>query len=189
MNKKLITIALVLVLAVSGVFAEYNVTVPALVTATLKATKGEFLEHGFTVGGVKYQSEVEVLDAFTTPPQFTYGYKTNAMGTFSFRMTVGNFIHQVSTNPEVKIASVTIGTTTGSPVIPDTGNPYYVIFSEANSSTLGSVSHVGETTITITPATGTGTDHLGDTIVAGEHTGDALAGAYTSTIEIAIAAS
>ena len=54
MNKKLIAIALVLVLAVSGAFAEYNVTVPALVTATLKATKGEFLEHGFTVEGVKY---------------------------------------------------------------------------------------------------------------------------------------
>jgi len=189
MNKKLIAIALVLVLAVSGVFAAYDVTVPGSVNAYLYANKPEFLRHGFNIEGIKYQASVEIYDAFVTPPTFKYGYETNAKGTFSFRMVVGNFIHEVSTNPQVKIASVTIGTTPVPVTTPTEGDPYYEIFTENNATTLGSLTHADEKTIVITPASATGTDHLGTQITAGQHTGDALAGNYTATIQFSIAAS
>ncbi len=193
MNKRLIAIALVLVLAVSGVFAGYAVTIPDPVVATLTATKIEYLNHGFTVEGIKYKSSVDIGDAFVTPPTFTYGYETNARGSFSFRMVVGDFIHENSGNPNVKIASVKIGTTTGVPVAAsESDSAYYEILTRTNANTVYTTPAPNdEVNITIYPASPTSgsTDHLGATIGAGEQIGDALAGDYTSTIEIYIHAS
>lgn len=185
MNKKLIAITLVLVLAVSGVFAIVTVDMPGPVTATLKATKGEFLYHGFTVNSVKYQSTVEVLDAFNTNPEFVYGYWTNAQGNFSFRMTVGNFIHQTSSNPAVKIAQVKVNGTTAAPVTDET---YYELFNFTNAAILDNSSQTGEKTITIVPVANSTitTDHLGATVGSGQNVTDALAGSYTSEITISI---
>lgn len=185
MNKKLVALALVLIIAAGGLFATYSVTVPGTVTALLKANVGEFLEHGFTVNSVKYQSSVEVLDAFEINPSFVYGYRTNAQGVFEFRMTVGNFLHTNGTSV-VKIADVKKGTVAIDPV---SGQNYYLLFSENNAVSLGTVTHTGEDTFTIIPAAALGTDHLGGTIAAGQYVGDATAGSYTSTVTIVISAS
>jgi len=185
MNKKLIAIALVLLIAVSGVFAEITVDMPGPVTATLKATKGEFLYHGFTVNSVKYQSAVEVLDAFNTNPEFTYGYWTNAQGTFSFRMSVGNFIHQTPSNPAVKIAQVKVNGTVAAPV---SGETYYELFNFTNAAILDNSSQTGEKTITIVPVATASvtTDHLSAPVGSGQNVADALAGSYTSEVSIYI---
>lgn len=188
MNKKLVALALVLLLAVGGLFATYTVTVPGDVTALLKANVGEFLEHGFTVNSVKYQSSIEILDAFETNPSFVYGYRTNAQGAFEFRMTVGDFKHTNGSNI-VKIADVKKGSTSPVAIDPVSGESYYLLFSENNAVSLGTVTHTGEDTFTIIPATATGTDHLGGTISAGQYIGDATAGSYTSTVTILISAS
>lgn len=185
MNKKLIALALVLLLAVGGLFATYSVTVPTSVEALLKANVGEFLEHGFTVNSVKYQSSIEILDAFETNPSFVYGYRTNAQGAFEFRMTVGNFLH-TNGSSIVKIADVKKSNVSIDPV---SGQSYYLLFSENNAESLGTVTHTGEDTFTIVPATATGTDHLGTSIGAGQYVGDATPGAYTATVTIAISAS
>jgi hypothetical protein len=48
MNKKLIALAMVLLLAVGGLFAAaYTGTLPGAVTATLNANIGDYLYHGF----------------------------------------------------------------------------------------------------------------------------------------------
>lgn len=188
MNKKLIVLAMVLLLAAGGLFATYFVTVPPDVTALLKANVGEYLEHGFTVNSVKYQSSTTILDAFDTanPPQFVYGYRTNAQGNFEFRMTVGDFLNTNGVN-KVRIASVEKG---GTPMSPVSGQTYYLLFSEANASSLGTVQHSGEDTFTIIPATSTGSDHLGASIGPLEYISEnTVAGSYTATITIGISAS
>ncbi|MDD3928951.1 MAG: hypothetical protein PHY87_04060 [Sphaerochaeta sp.] len=193
MNKKLVAIALMLWLVVSGIFAAYEVAIPVSVVATLTATKEEFLRHGFTVDDEKFQATADIDNAFVVPAQFTYGYETNARGSFSFRMVVGDFLHEDSGNPSVKIASVKIGTTTGVPVpASEDASAYYEILTRTNANTVYTTpAPSGEVDITIYPATPTSgsTDHLGATINAGEQIGDALAGDYTSTIEIYIHAS
>jgi hypothetical protein len=195
MNKKLIALAMILLLAVGGLFAVYTVDVPADVTAMLKANIGEYLNHGFTVNGVK---SVIIEDAFTTDPSFTYGYETNAQGKFDFQMTVGNFVH-TDGQTEILIKAVKKGAATITPVTVS-GDTFYRLFDIVeNPVSTGSVKKSSEATFTIVPAKKThdGTlDHLGTTTIGNnsEYTDyaddtDSTPGSYTANVTIAISAS
>ena len=187
MNKRLIAFALVLLIAVGGVFAAYSVPIPGDVHAYLKANVGEFLEHGFKLSETSlYNGSITIDDAFDTDPVFTYGYKTNAQGDFEFRMTVGDFINS-SGSGTVKIASVKKG---GTVIPPVSGQNYYLLFSESNEIALGATTHVGTADITIVPAktTAVTVDHLGNT-VGGSVVEGAASGTYVATVTISISAS
>lgn len=198
MNKKLIALALVLLLAVGGLFAAYTVDVPADVTALLKANIGEYLNHGFTVNSEKFQSSVTIEDAFNTDPSFTYGYETNAQGKFDFQMTVGNFVH-TDGETEILIKSIKKGTTTITPVTVGSETFYSLFDIIDNAKSTGSMKQSSEATFTIVPAKkihkGT-LDHLSLTTI-GANTEyadyaddeDSTPGSYTSTVTISISAS
>ena len=187
MNKKLIALAMVLLLAVGGLFADvYSGTLPGAVTATLKATIGDYLYHGFIDAsnpGV-YSASKTIEDAFTTNPAFQYGYTTNidtSIYGFKFQMVVGDFINQDDTDYAIKIASVSVGNTA---VGPDTGTNLYTILNSATSGSTGQVS------VVVSPAKAAGNDHLGVTMTDAEYIGGAneVAGSYTSTVTIAVVA-
>lgn len=187
MKKRALAILLVLVMVTAGLFAAPTVTVPGAVTATLKANIGEYLAHGFNIAGTKYQPTVTVEDAFgATAPSFRYGYKTNAAGTFVFKMAVGNFTNSTVAGT-VKIASVSS----------DKGTSYaggfYTIFNDY-SATITSAERYDEALITITPARTANigsVDHTGagGNIVAAETVEGGSAGAYTATLTFSISAS
>ena len=191
MNKKLIALALVLLLAVGGLFAAYSVDVPADVTALLKANIGEYLNHGFTVGAAKFQSTVTITDAFTTNPSFTYGYETNAQGTINFEMTVGNFIHTNGTT-NILILAVKKGSDNMTP----TGGKYLLFDTITNAKSTGLAKNSAEATFTIVPAKKANVnsfDHLNTTKIAMTEglanyadEADSVAGSYTSEVSIHI---
>ncbi len=114
MNKKLIVLALVLLIAVGGLFAGDGLPGAGLtandgsaVTATLKGVIGSSFRHGFKTGDGLYQPTAnnDGQDAFTTPPQLIYGYEAkNGVG-FTSVMTVSGFKNGSNV---VDIASVTI---------------------------------------------------------------------------------
>ncbi|ADY14794.1 hypothetical protein [Sphaerochaeta globosa] len=189
MNKKLVALALVLLIAVSGLFAYTN---PGPVYAYLQGSVGETLEHGFLddlENDVTFDNSKTILNAFNTsnPPSFMYGYRTNAVGPIFFRMTVGDFLHTDGIH-KVKISSVKVGSTNLTTMTKDIDNTYklfninIVEFDEDDFLS-------GKNKYTIIPATATGSDHLGNTIEAGEYIGTATAGVYLSTITITISAS
>ena len=185
MKKRVLAILMILVLATAGLFAAYTVTVPGTVTATLNSTIGEYLVHGFNVLGVKYQATVTVPDAFNaTAPSFKYGYRTNAAtGSFSFDMTVGDFIN--GTAGTVKIKDVVIASGTLSHAV---GTRVYQVFSQSGTG----VEKTGETTITIKPFlsyTANDTDITGTLITALNAADGAVAGDYVSTVSFSITAS
>ncbi len=183
MNKKLIALALVLLLAVGGLFAvTYPGTLPGNVTALLKANIGDFLYHGFvnTAAPTGYASTKTIEDAFATNPTFEYGYKTNISSSygFEFRMIVGDFVHDdEDVTAFIKIADVEVD---GVAVYPITG--YYLLLGKTGAETIESVD------VEIFPAKAAGNDHLGVAIGASEYVGSstAVAGAYTSTVTIAV---
>ncbi|WP_320129163.1 hypothetical protein [uncultured Sphaerochaeta sp.] len=186
MNKKrVISLLLVLFFVVAGAFADVSVTMPSAATATLKANIGEYLDHGFTIGTVKYNPSITIENAFAAPSQFVYGYKTNAVGHFTFTMNVGNFISTSNANNIVKIASVT--SSLSSITYTSTG---YKIFSDYTATTVTGVEQNAESTITITPAATANVgslDHTGSSIVAAETVQGGAAGSYVSTITFTIA--
>jgi hypothetical protein len=148
------------------------------VTATLKANIEEYLEHGVTSGEDKYQSSLDLENAFTTDPQFVYGYRSNAVGTFDFTMTVGDFINQTDNDYSVKIATVrstsdlSYSTTDG-----------YTVF----TYTYISGASADEATLTISPAKiSGGYDHTGVLVADGESVATAPAGDYESTITFVV---
>ena len=187
MKKKALAILLVLVLATAGLFAVPTVTVPTAVTATLRANIGEYLSHGFNIEGTKYQPSVTIDDAFgTTVPSFKYGYKTNAAGTFVFKMAVTDFTNQTVAG-SVKIASVSSDKGTSY------SGGYYTIFTDT-SPTITSAERYDEAVITITPARTADIgnfDHtgVGTAIAAGTTVEGGAAGAYVATLTFAITAS
>ena len=198
MNKKLIALAMVLLLAVGGLFADvYSGTLPGAVTATLNATIGDYLHHGFIDAsnpGV-YSASKTIEDAFTTNPAFQYGYTTNIDTSkygFKFQMVVGDFINQDDTDYAIKIASVSVGNTV---VGPDTaGTNLYTILNSATSGSTGQVSVVVSPAKsgndgTETPET-TIVDHLGSPITQADFVGgaDVIAGSYQSTVTISVLA-
>ena len=186
MKKRALAILMILVLATAGLFAEGEITIatPDNVKATLTATIGEYLMHGFTVGTAKYQPTVTIENAFgTTAPSFRYGYKTNAAGTFVITMSVGNFINQTTTG------TVKIGSVTSNKTISDYAVTGYKIF---DTSTIIEGERTEEAIITVYPAKttdGTTTDHASVVIAANEIVTGAPAGVYVSEITFAISAS
>ncbi|WP_155816703.1 hypothetical protein [Sphaerochaeta pleomorpha] len=170
MKRSLIVLVLLSVV-LTGVFA---VSLGNPATATLNATIGEYFEHGFhTVEGL-YQASVTKNNAFTTDPEFVYGYRTNGTGSFTFNMVVGDF---VSGENSVKIAAVSAS----SPLTPASGG--YTVFSFTGSGS----DKIAETTITISPAQTTGgDDHTGAAIEEGHSVDSAPAGDYVSTITFSV---
>lgn len=180
---------MILVLATAGLFAVPTVATPADVTATLKANIGEYLDHGFLVNSVPYTQSVVIEDAFgATTPSFTYGYKTNAQGSLTFKMKVDNFIN-TSTNLAtdiIKIASVEKDSSAFE--TSDLVGGYYTVFSEENASVTDSM-HSNQAVIKIYPAKAVGTDHAGSTIESNEHAGTgntAAPGAYVADIKFSV---
>ena len=195
MKKRALAIILIVVLATAGLFAAMPSTGNGnnAVSASLNATIGDFLYHGFVNGtgptATKYNASVTVNDAFneTTPPSFTYGFKTNAVGSFTFTMAVGNFIHSDGiASGVVKIKAVKKDNTIMTPI----SNVYNAFVS---SSATGGL-RVGEALFTILPATSADigqADHSGGptTIAALDTTTGAPAGAYEATITFTVSAS
>lgn len=188
MNKKVIALALVLVIAMSGAFALDLNTVDD-VTATLKATIGDYLDHGFVESGSPgvYAATKTIESAFITDPVFTYGYKTNmdvVTTPIKFEMSVGDFILQSNTDIRIKIGDVMVGTS--SPV-PTSG--VYTLLTSAQSGL------EGQAIVTIKPMKADGDDHLGydisedDTITDTLQyvNDDAAPGEYISTVTISVA--
>lgn len=192
MNKKLIALAMVLLLAVGGLFAVADLppgTGNVPVTATLKADWLAYLNHGFISGlgggDFNYQATKTILDAFTTDPVFYYGYKTNATGNFQFRMTVSDFTSTIGeTTSTVKISGVKKGASTLEKTVNGLDS-YYILFTRDNSSfVLGSAAVYEEAQITISPAKAVGVG-----ITSAQHVGEgstAPAGSYTSTVTISV---
>lgn len=181
MNKKLITIALVLLIAVSGVFA---VTFPTSISATLNATVGDFFYHGF---GQSLTSTLSVTNAFApTPPTIEYGYATNVGGA-TIRFTISNFVKPSSTDV-VKIKSVT-ASGGGSALVWDATASAYKLF------VVGSVSAYTKqlALITVTPARtadiGTNDHNNGSEIALGQTVESAATGEYTATLTFSVTAS
>jgi hypothetical protein len=189
MKKRALAILLVLVMVTGGLFATYTVAVPGAATATLNATIGDYLDHGFNYNGLKYQPSIIIDDAFgTTAPSFRYGFRTNAQGKFVFKMVVGNFINKTTVGT-VKIASVT--SDQGDLTYTPSG---YTIFTDESADGPTTYERKGEVKITIYPAKEIADfDHTGLTdISVNEQVGGdvtAPAGAYESIITFTISAS
>ncbi|NLE16299.1 MAG: hypothetical protein GX626_10580 [Spirochaetales bacterium] len=182
MNKKLIALAMILLLAVGGLFAAvYPGTLPGNVTATLNANIGDYLYHGFidSTTPAEFDATKTINDAFITDPAFQYGFRTNIGTTynFEFRMTVGDFLHNTISGAKIKIADVTVGG-----LSPDPISGYYVILSKTTAVSSGAVN------VVIKPAKAAGNDHLGVAMTDAEYYGGAneVAGPYTSTVTIAV---
>lgn len=188
MNKKAIALALVLVIAMSGVFALDLNTVDD-VTATLKATVGDYLDHGFIESGSPgvYAATKTIENAFTTDPVFTYGYKTNmdvVTTPIKFEMSVGDFILQSNTDIRIKIGDVMVGTNSPAPT-----SGVYTLLTSAQSGLQG------QAIVTIKPMKADGDDHLGYDISDDDSitdtlqyvNDDAAPGEYISTVTISVA--
>ena len=115
MNKKLIALALVLLIAVGGLFAG-DLSAPESITASLIGNVGKYLYHGFTFDGELYQQENVFFNVDfqgTSGVTFAYGFKTNYTEPLKFVMTVGNFIHEDGADTgSIEVVSVKNGATT-----------------------------------------------------------------------------
>jgi len=183
MNKKAIALALVLVIAMSGVFAAPLVVSTGTVTdvtATLKAVIGWFFNHGFVNPdtGTEFNATLDITNAFAVDPVFTYGYETNTSTAFGIYMEVSDFEHDTETGVAIKIADVEIA---GSTPEPNAG-----VYTLATSAVHGKSENVQ---IKITPLKAAGDDHLGNTISSQlEYVNDnATHGGYTSTVTVSVA--
>lgn len=188
MNKKLIAIALVLVLAVSGVFAETSF--PSSISATLTAIAGPYFTHGF---GPTFASTMDVQNAFASPaPVIDYRYTTN-IGSAKIRFSITDFA-RTGASDVVKIKSIT-ATTSGSPSVSipltwDSTRSMYLLFDVSAASGYSTQTAL----ITVNPARtidfGT-PDHNGSTssISTVQTVEGAIQGNYIATMTFQITAS
>ena len=198
MNKKAIALALVLVIAMSGVFAaplEINEVPVDNVVATLTATIGDYFYHGFVISGqTDFAGTVTVDNAFNaTAPTFTYGYETNHSGPFYINMTVSDFTNDPSSpTGTVKIKAVNVASTGGQFNTSyansyDTETGYLIFSATANTYTRNTA------TIQVVPflaSTDAGSaDIKGTTITADNTVAQAAPGAYTATVSFAVTGS
>ena len=191
MKKRILAISMILVLATAGLFAAYTVALPTgEVKATLKATIGEYMFHGFDDDGVLYQPTITIENAFDSPaPSFTYGYMTNAKsGSFNFKMTVGDFIR---TGGGGTVAIKTVEST--KTVLSQVGRVYGVLAHTGDGKATSD-----STTITITPHLDfvPGAVNIEGVPITAAHTvngagtvAGAAAGDYIASITFAISAS
>jgi len=112
MNKKMIAFALILLIAMGGLFAALSgVDGSGDVTAYLIGIIGEYFNHGFIVNSVYKDSlTLEDINAFGTNPEFTYGFDAKHNSGFQALMTVSAFEDLVNTANEdtVPIANVSV---------------------------------------------------------------------------------
>jgi hypothetical protein len=185
MNKKLIALALVLLIAVGGVFANEFPTDEDTVLVTLKGSIGPVFYHGIVESG-SYLSSKEVTGAFgATAPSFTYGYETNEYGPYYLRMTVGDFeqtgVASGTTPGVVKIKEVT---SNSAGTMQRTGSTY-TVFTVPSGNSYSKESAL----ITIYPMKTAGEDHVGDTIGADETIANAPTGQYVATVTFSVSGS
>ena len=188
MNKKVIALALVLVVAMSGAFAA-ALTINGIpvtnVTATLTAIIGDFFQHGFDDpdDSSQYNASLDIEDAFTTDPVFTYRYETNTSTDFDVKMAVSDFINGSDSDYKIKIFDVLVGGDD-----PDPTSGLYTILSSALSGSTGSVAITIQPMKDITVDTN---DHLGVKVRTTDTdkyvNENAMAGTYTSTVTISVA--
>ena len=188
MNKKAIALALVLVIAMSGVFAAaltINGNAVTNVTATLTAIIGDYFYHGFDDpdDSTQFNAELAIDDAFTTDPVFTYRYETNTSTDFDIMMEVGDFVNGSDSDYKIKILDVLVGSDD-----PEPASGLYTILSSALSGNTGSVAITIKPMKDITTAT---KDHLGVWVAIKDTdkyvNENAMAGTYTSTVTISVA--
>lgn len=194
MNKKLIALALVLLLAVGGLFADVITldggNVNEEVTVTLKAMLGFYLYHGIVDANTGlFVGSKTIENAFgPTAPSFKYGYETNAAGApYYIRMSVSDFVNTTTgVTGTVKIKSVTASHISG--VIPwNAPTLSYTLFTIPANNTYTKT----DTTITISPAllTTDNTDHRSGTIEDDETAAQAPSGEYEATVTFDVSAS
>ncbi len=190
MNKKLVAIALVLIIAAGGLFAA--ITLPGngntSVTAILKATLGSYFYHGI-VEGSDFIGTKDIPNAFsaTTSPSFQYGYETNAAGLYYIRMAVSDFDNVTEDAVgTVKIKNITVSGG-GATKTWDATSSSYTIFTVPTTNTYTRTT----TTITVEPAlsiTDT-TYHRGNAVAETETAAQAAPGEYEATISFSVSAS
>lgn len=191
MKKRSFVILVILALVMGGVFAAPIdaglLATAGTPTATLKAIIGEYLNHGFHKGGDQFLPTIEVTDAFhaTNFPAFTYGYATNAVGTFDITMTVNDFENGTSgASGTVAIASVEVS---GGGILSSDKRDYKLFVYDGDGSDAAA-----EKTITIKVYQNytTGDKDLdGNAIVAENTVAGAQAGEYTAEITFTISGS
>ena len=188
MSKKAIALALVLVIAMSGVFAAaltINGNAVTNVTATLTAIIRDYFYHGFDDpdDSTQFNAELAIDDAFTTDPVFTYRYETNTSTDFDIMMEVGDFVNGSDSDYKIKILDVLVGSDD-----PEPASGLYTILSSALSGSTGSVAITIQPMKDITVDTN---DHLGVKVRTTDTdkyvNENAMAGTYTSTVTISVA--
>lgn len=191
--KRLVVILMVLIFSTVGLFASIAYEDIPNAVATLKANIGEFLYHGFADSELDttFESTLTVEDAFTAAPSFWYGYKTNAIGTYVFRMKVTDFENQTTRNGStvvdvVKIRSV-VSSDHGTTAMTYDANGYKLF--EEESAVITTSTRSNSTQVTITPVTTfSGVDHKSATIEEGQSVADAAAGEYVATVTFSVSA-
>lgn len=185
MRKKMLIICLVLVVAVSALGA--TPTLPANVVATLKATLGDYLWHGFVVSGQSgFQSSAEVTNAFgSTAPSFTYGYETNATGPYYLRMAVSDFTNGSGGSVKIKSIGVSGG---GATLTWNAATASYTVFTVPANNTYTSTTALFTVRPALLSSDATANDHLGN-VIGGGNAAQAPAGNYVATITFSVSAS
>jgi hypothetical protein len=155
------------------------------VTATLTAIIGDYFQHGFDDpdDSSQYNATLNIEDAFTTDPVFTYRYDTNTSTAFDIKMAVSDFVNGSDSDYKIKILDVLVGSDDPDPV-----SGLYTILSSSLSGNTGSVA------ITIKPMKDIAVDtvdHLGVEVTTTDTdkfvNDNAMAGTYTSTVTISVA--
>jgi hypothetical protein len=167
MKKNLIVIALVLLIAMGGLFAD--VDLPDEVKATLVGTVGEYLEHGFDdENGEQYQTGVQFSNALDSAGvTLIYRYKINYDTAVQIGMSISDFMHTDN------VASIPIGSVVRGDDAP---------FTTWTSGDFANYYKMGEMT-----GPGTTSGKVTFTVTAGEFDeAEQKPGKYTSNISVVV---
>ncbi|HZJ88364.1 MAG TPA: hypothetical protein VFC80_04350 [Sphaerochaeta sp.] len=161
MKKKLLALALIMIIAVGGVFAaELGDTV----AATLVGSIFPEMEHGFIVNGA-FSATIEFDDVFKeTSIVLPYGFKVKDNNYMRALMTVGPFVLEGDETTTIPITTVGIE---GKDNVSKKGAAYIVLVYDGNDL-------------------GTLVDESVNVIITIPDTTEAAPGTYTSTISIEI---
>lgn len=185
MNKKLIALALVLLIAVGGLFAAVGIGFADFPEVTLEGVIGAEFYHGI-VEGASFLATKTYTGAFaTTPPTIKYGYQSNIAGPHYLRMAVSDFVTKNASGEEigrVKIQSVIVDNVAGTW---NSATSEYTIFTIPANNAYSKQS----ADIVINPMRTAGNDHLGVAVTAINTIDQAPEGTYEATITFSVAGS
>ena len=185
MNKKFIAFALVLLIAMGGLFAALGIGFDDTPKVTLEVVIGGSFYHGI-VDGSSYLASKTYVGAFAdTPPTVKYGYESNMAGPHYLRMAISDFVYKNESGTEVgrvKIKSVTVDNATGTW---NSATSEYTIFTIPATNSYSKQS----AEIVVSPMRVAGTDHLGATVTAVNTIDQAPEGTYEATITFSVAGS